>query len=336
VLIAAEQPIALDLAALRAKVAQPAFAAPLRRVWRADDLESVLAHFVGDERLAADYAEHGEITTDDHPLIEYGFARMVGRGRFAIGELFATVKRTRAIPESFADIDFGRLLAVRRRDGLESTPLPDGIFPDPAPMLAVTDAFAHGNLEGAYRAYLDAPFDPRDTYELLAIATAEVQVGDRRAAELLDRLAPVLPTETAALRAIAAHAVHDSRAGTLAVEAFARLRTDPWVSTRVIDYLLFAAIAMAKADPTVGRVVFDALAEPFAVHVHDDQRIGARIVIAELIYVGADCVAALDPIEPYPPWRESLLDYRVRCYSATHHPRLFDAEADLARWRAEQ
>jgi len=94
------------------------------------------------------------------------------------------------------------------------------------------------------------------------------------------------------------------------------------------------SVALAKTAPQRGRTLFDTLAEPFAVHVHDDQRLGARVVISTALDLARTCVAALDPVEPYPPWREPLLEYRVRCYTATDHPRREAAEADLAEWRA--
>jgi hypothetical protein len=69
------------------------------------------------------------------------------------------------------------------------------------------------------------------------------------------------------------------------------------------------------------------------VRVHDNERLSTPLKISEAIDVPGTCVAALDPLEPYPPWNEHVLAYRVRCYTETRHARLDKAEADLAEWR---
>ncbi|MCW5807138.1 MAG: fused MFS/spermidine synthase, partial [Deltaproteobacteria bacterium] len=336
VLLASATPIPLSLPELRARIATPAFAGALRRQWHADDLEGVFAHFVGDERLAAGLAARAPINTDDRPLVEYGFARTAGaKNMFTTAELFEATKQTLAIPAQLRELDWGALLAIRRRDDIEPTQLPDGVAADRIALVAVADAWNKGDVKAAAQRFAAQPFEPRDRYEQLIAASLSAVAGDLEGLGRVEALQAALPTEAAILRAVLAVALGDPANAAASVAAAARLlRDDPWVPAQVLDQLLAAATAIAKADPASGRRVFDALAEPWAARVHDAQRLAARLKLSEAVDVAGTCVAALDAVEPYPPWVEQVLEYRVRCYTETRHARLRTAERELAEWRA--
>ena len=65
---------------LRARMREEPFSTAMANVWRAVDVESVLARFIADTRLARTIAgqEGDNLNTDDLPVIEFEFAKTVG------------------------------------------------------------------------------------------------------------------------------------------------------------------------------------------------------------------------------------------------------------------
>lgn len=158
VLVASRAPIAKDGAALRARVAAEPFARALRVAWGVTDLEGLLAHFVARGALAASIAAEGsdELNTDDRPVVEFGFARMLSRQ--AEGGDEATVGAVRRwarsrgedVPDVHGgDVDWGRV-------GLERAEVPcayDDSLPYEAPEDASDDVRERLDFERRWLSY---------------------------------------------------------------------------------------------------------------------------------------------------------------------------------------
>src|SRR5437867_2227745 len=92
-LVATKDPIAYNLNFLRAKVAQEPFRSALTHAWRVESLEGFLSHFIARDTLARALAQQeSDKNTDDHTLIEFGFARGLGLERFQMDELTALAR----------------------------------------------------------------------------------------------------------------------------------------------------------------------------------------------------------------------------------------------------
>jgi len=78
--------------------------------------------------------------------------------------------------------------------------------------------------------------------------------------------------------------------------------------------------------------MFDAIGHPFAAAQWDDARKYYRVMIGETIQMcGPQMMRALHDIEPYPHWRENVLDARRGCYAGA----LADvAQRDWKEWQA--
>ncbi|MFA6290379.1 MAG: fused MFS/spermidine synthase, partial [Victivallales bacterium] len=98
-ILCSKRPIIHDAAHLRSRIAEEPYRTAFALSWRVTHLEGVLARYVAGGRLADEVVrEHpGLINTDDLNLIEYGFARTLGRsGGFDISTL-----RDRAVSLGF-------------------------------------------------------------------------------------------------------------------------------------------------------------------------------------------------------------------------------------------
>ena len=134
-LVASREPLALDAAALRARVAREPYKAALAAAWRAVDLEGFLAHFVAGPALAKAIAEDEPLlNTDDRTLVEFAFARSANhRGGFDSVEVVATSRaRGEARPDVRGDVAWDRVDDERitfRTSEAESGPPPPDLSP---------------------------------------------------------------------------------------------------------------------------------------------------------------------------------------------------------------
>src|SRR5689334_10936840 len=89
-LLASQTPVTYDVPTLRARLAEPIYQQALALAWRTEGLEGFLARYVANPVLARDIAAAvGDwVNTDDRTLIEFDFARSVGRSaNFAVESL---------------------------------------------------------------------------------------------------------------------------------------------------------------------------------------------------------------------------------------------------------
>jgi hypothetical protein len=88
---------------------------------------------------------------------------------------------------------------------------------------------------------------------------------------------------------------------------------------------------LASKDAGLAARLDDALAQPFAVAVLDDERRLVRLEVAGYLDLPR-YVAALAELEPNVPWRGSVLERRARAYDATGNPLARAAHRDLAEY----
>ena len=117
-----------------------------------------------------------------------------------------------------------------------------------------------------------------------------------------------------------------------ASRAFAEYRTNAWMDSTTMGRLFDAAVVIARHDRVLAMQMFDAIGHPFAAAQWDDARKYYRVMIGETIQMcGPQMMRALHDIEPYPHWRENVLDARRGCYAGA----LADvAQRDWKEWQA--
>jgi spermidine synthase len=342
-LVASNRPIVHDLDRVRRRAAAEPYASALRNVWRVEGAEGFYSGFVANERLAAAIAADpvSEVSTDDRPAVEYGFARNVGRGRLLdlgrLYELAAELGADRPGAVRGAPLDGARVAEYRRLRADFGTAVASAATPEPgaaASRLRARRAYARGELAAAARIWAEEPWPPDLHLDRLMLAESLAEVGDPAAVPVIDALGAEAPTEAAASRARLAWRQGDAAGAAEHLAAtFRRCRDDGWFFIPTVERAMHLAEELSLAYPPAAEPIFESLAEPFAGHLLDLARLRLRIPLAGQLEP-ARCVEAFAAFEPHVPWEERFLAGRLLCYRAAGHPLAERAEDDLARYRA--
>ena len=338
-LVASDSPVKYPADALRERLRQEPYSAALLSSWRVSDLEGLLSHFLARDSLARSIAqaERGLVNTDDRNLVEFAFARSLGRSLFSSDELRdAAVARGEDKPGVEGAVDWENVERQRL-----STQAADGVEPVGAGSSAVWNRraavfanFAGGRLGDAARAFLADPWEPQGALELAMVGESLADAGDQRILSVIRALEPVVPAEAQAILARLLWTRQDWQGCFKATKAaFERYRTDPWPVTFLMKRLLAIAASLPSKDPSLAGQLDDLLASRFCVNVLDEDRMLARLTIAQ--NRGAAAVAeALAPLEPNFPWSGDFLQLRARAYQETNDPRAETARREAEEFRA--
>jgi len=341
-LLASNRPIVHDLDQVRRRVATEPYASALRNAWRVEGAEGFYSGFVAGGRLAEAIAADpaAEVSTDDRPAVEYGFARNVGRGRLLelgrLYELAAELGADRPGTVRGAPLDDARVAEYRRLRadfGTAVASVPE-LGGESDRRRRARRAYARGELAAAARIWAEAPWVPELHLDRLMLAESLAEVGDPNAGAAIAALDAEAPTEASASRARLAWRRGDAAgAADQLANAFRRCRDDGWFFIPTVERAMHLAEEVSIAHPPAAEQIFESLADPFAGRLLDLPRLRLRIPLAGRL-APARCVEAFAPFEPHVPWEERFLAGRLLCYRAAGHPRTERAEADLARFRA--
>lgn len=337
-LVASLQPIIYDTAALRARIQEEPYKTALAATWRAIDLEGFLARYVAGSSLAHAIAQsEGDfLNTDDRMLVEFAFARSVGRrSLFSTDELHETA---RARNEDRPEVRGGTVDWDRVEDERIALFTAAGSPPGEKPYFGAERAkraeaqadYARGDFEAALTAWQAQPREPIGPVEVGVVAAVLANRGNDQALRYIEQLRGFQPVEADALLSVLRwkQGRLQEAAEPLAA-AFTRYRDDPWPTPLLMGRMLDVATQLATQDRAAGRQLYTALQKPFSVYALDDERAKHALVIAGTVDFRQLCVAALEPLEPYVPWNREFLSIRARCYRETGDPRAARAQADF-------
>jgi len=341
ILVSARAPLRHDLARIGARVREEPFRAALKDAWRTDRLEGLFARFVAGPGFAAKLqALSPPLNTDDRNALEFGFARTLG-----VDGLLDVEAVRQAAAEASADhpafsggtLDFGRLQDERL--GIFSSA---GEAPDPpkgAPALA-RRADAHAfwtrrSRPAALQAWRGQDEEPVGPNELALVAEVLADAGEERALAHVEALRAYQPAEADAClgRLRLRQGYHEAALQALEA-AFAAYRRDPWPLPHVMQGALDAALELAGQKPELAPRVLASLREEFALGMLNEVRLEVAFLVGSLNDPGEDCARLFEPMEPYVPFTQPWLDYRLRCYTRTDDPRLVTAFDELRRFEA--
>ncbi|HVS66451.1 MAG TPA: fused MFS/spermidine synthase [Thermoanaerobaculia bacterium] len=201
-----------DLDRLERLLEQEPWSVAMPAVWGVSGLEGLLSAYVGSPTLTRGLvgANPEAVNTDDHPLIEFGFARNSGvRGRFQIRELREAARGWDAIrPETRGrDVDWelveelaeARLVAFRwRPDSAEDATSPAGLRTE------ARRAFVDRRYQDAAAFWASQPEPPRCRIDRLVALTGLAIDGTMDPAGEILELAREQPIEALVLRAFSA------------------------------------------------------------------------------------------------------------------------------------
>lgn len=343
VFVASNEPLVHDLDALEARLTAEPYDRALAGAWGVQGVAGLFTGFVaapGWAPLAA-ARDGASICTDDNGVVEFGFARSAGGSEHVeVADLRALARdagfgapNTRGdATVDPSDVEEQRV-ARRVSEGREVT-LPETSAPASSARNQARRAYAVGDLDGALRAWSAQGEGPRSPIDGLLLAESLAPTGLDEALPAIAALEASLPPAGLAARARWSWARGETgpAAVTLA-RAFVAWRTDPWPLPGSLQRALDLAVDVSEVDPVGGLVLYDALAEPFAVNLLQDERHLARFRIARRA-APERCAEALAPLEPWVPWQSAMLRPRVDCYTATGDPALARARRELAEYEA--
>lgn len=343
VLVCSAEPFAYDLDQLRSRVQEPAVREALRVGWRTGTVEGVLAHYVANEQFVNAVADQrlGWINSDNHNLLEFSFARTVGRNPgFSMEGLRAEALRMQAHrplavgPGVDWEVVEDRRIAFHA--GVGDSPLPAGLFrgerASRAQALAVIATAA--DPAGAVTSWNQQSRPPEDLLEVAFLGLAYASTGDERARPLIDQVRATSPVEADALAGILAFEKQDDeQAARFLAAAFEKMRTDATGHPRILDAAMYRAAQIGPRDRRQAARLAEALSEPFAVFQQELGRRTTRWLIAQHVSDAA-MLESLAELEPHVPWDLEFLKRRFDLYQRTKHPREARAARELSEFAA--
>ena len=327
-LVASVEPRTWDAQALRARLAQEPFKTAALRIWGTDCAEGMLAHFASGPELARRLAALPEQArnTDDSTLLEFAFARSVGRGSgFRTPELLGVASEIGATrPAIDGDVDWARV------DEERLAMFAYNHYPPPVPANASEATRARCDIrrlafETAYstaaKLWLEkkpAPLNPRDA---LTFAHVLSEIGSPEAVPFIETVRAFSPGEAATLTAMLhVRSGRMSEAIASLLEAFAFFRTDAWPNTSVQVRAFDLAAEVVKADAGAAAPFFDALNPgPFPGFLMETAR---RLTLTRLATRQWQTGQSFDATgfalaEPWSEWTRDALKQRYVFYKST-------------------
>lgn len=342
-LVCSPQPLEYSTEDLRQRVSDPTIHRALEDVWRTPGLEGLLSHFVAGAPWVDQVAQTAGVplNTDDRTVLEYSFAKTVGRATpFSIeairGDLAGsawTRPNIRGDAIDWRAVELRRQCANASFNGQFSVAL----LPKPEDQ-ALVRALMHYRANRFHEALAEWPEEHLETdigLARLILARCYAETGNRRCLEALEPLGGRMANDVAAILVTyytRAGAVPDAeKAFTALIE---RLRDDPWTLRQVSETAFSRAVDLARADREVAKRIYPLFAEPYAARQFDYIRKMAGWLVANQI--GPEAMAdALAPMEPHVPWMEELLEARARVYRLTNSPLERAAASDWRRFQRQ-
>jgi spermidine synthase len=344
-LVASGRELVHDVEALRARITQEPFASALRLAWDTESLEGFLGHYVAnDDFTRAVSAAHPQLDTDEVSPVEFGFARTArGGARFSTQSISAEAQ-TRETERpmlhggavDWARVDYETQVFALITGAATS---PERLTPSYQNRLAMLAKWLNADFTGALNLFnMMGTLQPGvqlNTIERLARAEMLAYDGSIESEREIERLLRDQPTEATALHAVYLLRHARRAAGSaLLIDALRRYRGDPWAHPWIMLRMLSNLQVEQDSDRELVPRWLTALAPAFALRVNESARDRTRLRLAYLLGPShAACVALFESFEPYPPWSESMLQFRAACYEAHAHPLRERADDDLRRFR---
>jgi hypothetical protein len=345
-LIASDEQVVIDTNLLSQRASSERVKQGLFNAWRVSTVDGILSHFVANEDMARmAYESSQEIATDDRNPLEYSFARGIGRQTNGDVEtqLLEFARATKCDRPKFlrGDVNWDEVDALRPQldAAHQIIPKPAAIeSPSRKNSRVFTALYIAREYDKALQFARDQKLQATDAVQIEMMAECAVFSGDSSAEEWVEKCGKFHGlTETALRACLAATRKNPADATEGLVKTFEASRKDPWLRATFLRQVVNTARAVANVskDPVIARRLYDALSQPFAVEMLNEDRIAARLDIARLTdanRVNPQVRDALEPFATYPKWDEQFLRDRLIAYHSLKDPRVVDAADDLRRY----
>jgi hypothetical protein len=341
-LVASTEPIVYDIGRIRARLETEPYKSGLLQAWGAREVEDVLSWFVGGSELATAVAraEKGRINTDDLNLVEFGFARAMGRAtsvaRNSLREAALVVGAERP-PTTGGTLNWSRVVDAIVPSAPTHASFPAWyrtLEPEQQQLGGAFEAFQAGSYAAALARWDRLGREPRTLDEIRLVTQSAAETGDARALQFLAELHPV---DADLFRAVLADRQgRPVEAMALVVSSLERYHHDPTPRLTLVDRALTLAASLVDKQPELAADLLPVLRTPFVVAALNERRLTLLSVVAAALPTAAWCPDLVEPMGSVLPWDEAWLVARFRCWSDRSDPRLPLAVEELKRFRSEE
>jgi spermidine synthase len=338
VLVGSKRPPVYDLARIATRIQEEPYKSALRVAWRSTGLEGFFGRYLAGDRLARAIASAPgvQINTDDRNVVEFGFARSLGRDYQMVTQIRALAHAVNAIrppvdPSAldWALVDMAWVSQIAAEGGVIQIN-PQASPADRARQRALIHYYREDNLEAARAVWGQQSEPPADQNEVAMVADIQATAASPDAAATIERLRHFHTGEADVMLAELRYAQRDFDGAAAALErAFATFRSDPWALPRFTQKGVGRAQLLGSTHPALARRMIDALREPFAVKVADHRRRVAVAFLTSNVDFKGLCADAIAALEPNVPWAGDFLALRRDCYAETGSVRLAAAAREL-------
>lgn len=338
-MVASHRPLSYDAGRLRDTLRGEPYRSALAASWRTSDLEGFLAGFTAGDVVARELGAGEPINTDDRNLLEFAFARTLGRAAGFDSSQLRTIARDRAADrpvmargELAGQVNWERVAENRRSLSGELA----GPSEDSTSRGEALRRYHQGDFAGALASWRAQPREPTELFEIELVAESLAVAGDPAALPTIDRLRTHQPVEADALLGLALAVTGRYDDAAIAFEhAFLAYRDDPWPAVPLMARTLNRAVELGRVDRVHGERMFAVLEKPFAVRLLNEQRLESRLALAEQLGEHPRCLDLLAEREPFVPWNRRFLEWRRSCYR-TFGGDVARADRDLLDFLAEE
>lgn len=344
-LLASNRPLRHDPKRLRERLQEEPYKTAMNKVWGVEGVEGLYAGFIASDDFTRAVLDQEKrwINTDDRPIIEFGFARNLGRqGLFQVRDLISLVDQrgeNRPPGVGKADLDWVQVMDLRAARSIASSQvpiLPSDISDELNSRIVARRYYASQDLPRACASWFSQTQEPQAPIDILMIAECLAENGDERVLEYAAALED-MDRAVEAEATTARWAIRSERSGIGAQHLIAALesyRSDPWPHPPVMQRLLQLAAELATSHPELGPALFAAMEDPFALDMEGEVRRAVLFDIARSSDFDALCLSALEQYGEWVPWDERFLRERLHCFQQHDDPRSAQARRDLESFLA--
>jgi len=324
VLVCALEPLDYGVREIKAKLLLPEYALATQTAWNTTQVFGVLGHAVASNEFVESVSNVApRVNTDDDNLLEFGFARTVGRKTaFQISSMAAEadVREMRWPKRMKKDIDEVRIADLAAAGALLSArPLVLGRHN--GPLSAVWKAIELDQNADAVTLWRslrkESSLSDLDFSELLLIGLAMMKTKAPELPGLLSELDRRSPGNALALSTNFAANFEGPEVASERLEVlFRQARIDPTIFSVYLISAISASEEISRNHPQYAPKLFQNLRVPFALHVADTERLTALIAAAEATDMRA-LASVFESFEPFPIWTPAMLRLRAKAYERT-------------------
>jgi spermidine synthase len=339
VFICSKEETDYSVSRLRKRIAMEPFRSGLLHSWGTTDLEGFLSHFIARSSLAKQVEQEGAvrgmINTDDRMLVEFGFARSLGKQNLLPNRDIAKQASERDENRPLltdGTVDWRRVtINDHLKFVMEDWKIPADIISgheNNKMHIIALNYFLDKNSKGIMKAWQQYGRKPEYPMELAIVSEAMAEEGFLNST-FLEKLEQYWPLTGKAIRARYFWRTGRPReAYEILEQVLVSLRNTPWFNTAIIKNMLDLLEEIAGKDKEIAKKFLGLLSEPFSVYILNFERISSLVTIAQSIdpeYLAR----AIETIEPHPLWDETFLEERLKSYTQTGNPLAKKAEKDF-------